>query len=162
MALFECPRCGTKLPYASKEHPCRGGKSSDGGGEATATAERPAGTGDLLAGDESGTPNGKQYRPVTPAGQPASDESLSAGSIGRKVAGIAPGPSEAIPVLAAKPAISPTVHGGKAVGRTAGSSPATGAKSKRGRPQKPNDAPISRATLYRRRLAEQRSKEGGK
>lgn len=25
MALFECPHCGTKLAYASKEHPCKGG-----------------------------------------------------------------------------------------------------------------------------------------
>lgn len=30
MALFQCPRCGTKLAYASKDHPCKGGKSSDG------------------------------------------------------------------------------------------------------------------------------------
>jgi len=30
MALFQCPRCGTPLAYASKDHPCKGGKSSDG------------------------------------------------------------------------------------------------------------------------------------
>jgi hypothetical protein len=29
MALFECPRCGTRLAYASKDHPCKGGVSAD-------------------------------------------------------------------------------------------------------------------------------------
>jgi hypothetical protein len=43
MALFECPRCGTKLTYASKEHPCKGGKSSDGGGESRPATVRKEG-----------------------------------------------------------------------------------------------------------------------
>jgi DNA adenine methylase len=71
-------------------------KSSDGGGEAPATAERPAGTGDRLAGHESGTPNGAQYRSVTPAAdQPCDHPAPEAGKRVRKDAGTAPGPSEA-------------------------------------------------------------------
>lgn len=54
-----------------------------------------------------------------------------------------------IPV--AKPQISPTVHGGEAVGRTAGSSP----RLKRGRPKIEGPRPwelagISKRTWYRR------------
>lgn len=72
---------------------------------------------------------------------------------------------EIVPVLAAKPMISPTVHGGKAVGRTAGSNPATGAKIKRGRGRpkieglRPWESQgISKRTYYRR-LAEQGAEE---
>ena len=60
-----------------------------------------------------------------------------------------------VPVLAAEPAISPTVHGGKAVGRTAGSNPATGAKRGRPRIGEQRDKPwiaagMSERTWYRR------------
>jgi len=84
-------------------------------------------------------------------------------------AGVAPSPSEAIPVQVAEPANKPIAKRLDA-GRTVGSNPATGANSKSGRPLAKDaakslmqtkpwlDEGMSRASWYRRQ-AEQREKK---
>ena len=78
MALFECPRCGTKLAYASKDHPCKGGKSSDGGGESRPRAAAKS----VSVGGEGG-----------PEPRQAVVKKLRS-SLPQLPAGVAPGPSE--------------------------------------------------------------------
>jgi hypothetical protein len=72
MALFECPRCGTKLVYESKEHLCKGGnKSSDGGVESRHALKK--------GGNRKSTRMGVESPEV----------------VSRLAAGVAPSPSEA-------------------------------------------------------------------
>lgn len=73
-------------------------ESSDGGGEAQATAERPAGTDDPPARHDSGSLSSEQYRLLTSAAaQPSHLPGPAASELERKEAGPAPGPSETIP-----------------------------------------------------------------
>ncbi|WP_441268700.1 hypothetical protein AB7G19_30080 [Bradyrhizobium sp. 215_C5_N1_1] len=71
--------------------------SSDGGGEATATAEGPAGTGDHPAGHDSGPLDPERSTPTLDASRDphcASDCGHAGDGRVRKEAGLAPGPSE--------------------------------------------------------------------
>jgi hypothetical protein len=153
MALFQCPRCGTKLAYASKDHPCKGGKSSDGRRDEIAHSV-----------EATAKPQRSSERPKV----------VASGQLPR--AGAASRPSGANPV-AKEPEASGhnrldgpqgTSHRGSSrlsAGRTAqdAAESSDGGRvaiqaAKRGRPKLPDDAPMSRASLYRRRQAEKRSK----
>ncbi len=76
-----------------------GATSSDGGGEASATAERPAGTGDHPAGPDSGSLIPERSIPALDASRdpvPCQQPRPNGEGRVRKEAGVAPGPSEAL------------------------------------------------------------------
>ncbi|MBR0871173.1 DNA methylase N-4 [Bradyrhizobium tropiciagri] len=103
------PGNGTRIPQAKKS---RKRKSSDGGGEAPATAERPAGTGDRLA---------EPSQAVTPAAdQPRHLPGPSADERERKEAGVAPGTSDQI---GAETSPAPALASGDLATPGAGASP---------------------------------------
>lgn len=82
MALFECPRCGTKLTYGGKEHPCKGGKSSGSTTAATSGVRQEDGADRLsLPVKSSGAARGDDARETAKliAGKPPRPEINSAG-----------------------------------------------------------------------------------
>lgn len=97
-SIFYCEQAERDMAVPSLFDLLEANTSSDGDGEATATAERPVGTGDRLAGNDSGAPSDAQYRPVTPAETLTGQHPRPNGEGRvRKDAGVASGPSEAYP-----------------------------------------------------------------
>jgi hypothetical protein len=143
MALFECPRCGTKLAYASKEHPCKGGKSSGGIAEGREAQDRrrakwvapnrkPLEVGAVAQQAERGPSQGlrSEVRSLsTPVGIKADPPEANSGAPKQPR-------GEPAQIKSAELPGSPNI--------------------KRGRPPKPDSAPISRATLYRRKKAREK------
>jgi hypothetical protein len=145
MALFECPRCGTKLYYEGKVHPCKGGKSSGGIAEGREAQDRRQAKGVA--------PNRKPLEVGAVAQQAERGPSQGLRSEVRSLStpvGIKANPPET--KLARSSAVELAAHNGS----VAGSKPAAPTKSKRGRPPKPDSEPISRATLYRRKKAQEK------
>lgn len=142
MALFECPRCGTKLYYEGKVHPCKGGKSSDGGGESRPATVRKEGV--------SYPEDQANLLPSTKLIPSKGEEAPSGPRFGSRIetARVAPSPSEINSGAPKQPRGEPVqIKSAELPG-----SP----NIKRGRPPKPDDAPISRATLYRRKKAQEK------
>jgi hypothetical protein len=147
MAFFPCPDCGTKLPYASKEHPCRGSKNTP---EASGTA-RKAPSGSVLAESSRNLVRASTH-PVAKATKGKAGTAEVKGLVRRSTAGTGLRVGEAVAV---QPATSEfmDVTGRRDVHQI---------KRGRGRPKVTGPRPwetagVSKTTYYReRRRAEQK------